>query len=104
MYSCKYSVGTRDDVQMFRVPNDPLKLKQWRDSIGLLENVTLQGFVCIEHFEKDQLTNGKYRRLKLCAAPTIFNGIWGKNNEQTKADNIEAEQNAEQNAKKHSKD
>lgn len=80
--SCKYSIGTREEIQMFCVPRDPSKLKQWCDSAGLNDEETLRGFVCIEHFEDDQLTNSKYRRLKSCAIPTIFNEVPGKNNDQ----------------------
>lgn len=89
--SCKYSIGTRENIQMFGVPRDASRLKQWCDSAGLNDEETLRGFICIEHFEDDQLTNSKYRRLKPCAIPTIFNEIPGKNNDQHEVNNNDSQ-------------
>lgn len=73
--SCKYSIGTRDGIQMFLVPTEELRLKEWCDAAGLDDGKILRGMVCIEHFTQEDLipaTSNKKSRLKQNAKPTIF--------------------------------
>lgn len=68
--SCKYSKGTRENVKMFRVPKDDVQQKLWKDTLGVNEDEILQGLVCINHFDKKDISVTKTdTRLKKSAIP-----------------------------------
>lgn len=78
IHTCKYSLGTRNGVQMFTVPTEESRMREWCRSAGISDDKTLRGFVCIEHFTRNDLIGNKNIRLKTGAIPTIFEKVTDK--------------------------
>lgn len=74
--SCNYSNGTRENVKMFRVPKDEGQMKLWKDALCFKENQKLQGLVCINHFDKKDISETKSdTRLKKNAIPIQIHSL-----------------------------
>lgn len=73
--TCQYSKGTRENVKMFRIPQDDETFNLWNRALQIGEggengeHKPIKGMICIQHFHQNDIMAGN--RLRKNAIPII---------------------------------